>query len=186
MTDQPPNLSIVRNLKIGLFHLGSGMADVLATGLWNRVMISDLGFSATPVSLLVSLRYFLAPLGIWAGRASDGRAIGGYRRLFWIWLGRALMVASMVALGLATAALARGEASTPLIWLVITLSLVLYSFGTAISGSTFLALIYDRAAENQRGRAVGLVWRSCSPGLPSAAFCSRSCCRTRKAHLSGV
>ena len=63
---QEPNLTIGRNLKIGLFHLGSGMADVITTGIWNRIMISDLGFSATPVSLLISLKYFLAPLGVWA------------------------------------------------------------------------------------------------------------------------
>ena len=43
------------------------MADVLTTGLWNRVMISDLGYSATPVGLLLGLRYFLAPLGLWPG-----------------------------------------------------------------------------------------------------------------------
>ncbi|HYO88968.1 MAG TPA: hypothetical protein VER79_09985, partial [Candidatus Limnocylindrales bacterium] len=49
------NLTTARNLKIGLFHLGSGMADVMATGVWNRIMISDLGFNATPIGLLVSL-----------------------------------------------------------------------------------------------------------------------------------
>ena len=43
-------------MKIGLFHLGSGMADVIITGVWNRIMISDLGYAATPVSLLTSLR----------------------------------------------------------------------------------------------------------------------------------
>ncbi|HYO89265.1 MAG TPA: MFS transporter, partial [Candidatus Limnocylindrales bacterium] len=37
-------------------------------------------------------------------------------------------------------------------------SLLMFSFGNAISGSTFLALIYDRAAPAQRGRAVGIVW----------------------------
>ncbi|MAS32463.1 MAG: hypothetical protein CL610_00565 [Anaerolineaceae bacterium] len=152
------NLSIARNLKIGLFHLGSGMADVLATGVWNRIMISDLGFSATPIGLLVSLRYFLAPLGVWAGRVSDRHAITGYRRLFWVWLGRALMVLSLFALGLATAALARGADATPAMWVVLSLSLLLFSLGNALSGSTFLALIYDRTPEHQRGRAVGLVW----------------------------
>ena len=155
---QPENLSVGRNLKIALFHLGSGMADVLATGVWNRIMISDLGFSATPIGLLVSLRYFLAPLGVWAGRMSDRRAVGGYRRLFWIWLGRALMVLSLLMLGGTTASLARGAAATPLIWLALSGALLLFSFGNAISGSTFLALIYDRAPEHQRGRAVGLVW----------------------------
>ncbi|MCY4145791.1 MAG: PucC family protein, partial [Chloroflexi bacterium] len=103
MTDpQPSHLSIARNLKIALFHLGSGMADVLTTGVWNRVMVADLGFSAALVGLLTGLRYFLAPLGVLAGRWSDTHTIGGYRRLFWIWLGRAMMVLSTLALGFVT------------------------------------------------------------------------------------
>lgn len=155
---QAQNLPISRNLKLGLFHLGSGMADVMATGVWNRIMISDLGFAATPVGLLVSLRYFLAPLGVWAGRASDRRALGGYRRLFWIWLGRAMMALSLGGLGFITASLARGTAATAVTWVAISLAMLLFSLGNALSGSTFLALIYDRAPQHQRGRAVGLVW----------------------------
>lgn len=153
-----PNLSVGRNLKLGLFHLGSGMADVISTGIWNRIMISDLGFSATPIGLLVSLRYFLAPLGVWAGRLSDRTVIGGYRRLFWVWLGRAMMAISIALLGLLTAHIARGNDATPAIWLGVTLALLLFSLGNAFSGSTFLALIYDRAGTHQRGRAVGVVW----------------------------
>ena len=72
MSEKQNGLSLLSNLKIGLFHLGSGMADVLTTGVWNRVMISDLGVAATPVSLLVSLRYFLAPLGIYSSRSDYG------------------------------------------------------------------------------------------------------------------
>jgi MFS transporter, BCD family, chlorophyll transporter len=153
-----PNLTVGRNIKIGLFHLGSGMADVITTGIWNRIMITDLGFNATPIGLLVSLRYFLAPLGVWAGRMSDRRAIGGYRRLFWVWLGRLMMVASMIAVGLITANLARGVEATPGVWASLAVALALFSLGSAISGSTFLALLYDRARTDQRGRAVGIVW----------------------------
>ncbi len=152
------NLSVGRNLKIGFFHLGSGMADVLATGVWNRIMISDLGFAATPIGLLASLRYFLAPLGIWAGRISDSRAILGYRRLFWIWLGRILMIASVFGLGTQTAQIARGAAVDAWTWIMLGGALFLFSFGSAISGSTFLALVYDRSNAQQRGRAVGIVW----------------------------
>lgn len=165
MTEQPQqNLSVSRNLKIGLFHLGSGMADVITTGIWNRIMISDLGYAATPVGLLVSLRYFLAPLGIWAGRVSDQKLIGGYHRLFWIWLGRAMMVLSTITVGLTTAALAQGGGAVGMAgqdaghWIVLAVSLLLFSLGSAISGSTFLALLYDRAPEHQRGRAIGIVW----------------------------
>lgn len=152
------HLPVGRNVKIGFFHLGSGMADVLTTGVWNRIMISDLGFAATPVGLLVSLRYFLTPLSVWAGRMSDRHTVGGYRRLFWIWLGRAMMVASVFGLGWQTAQLVDGAAATALTWGVLALSLLTFSLGNALSGSTFLALIYDRAPEHQRGRAVGIVW----------------------------
>lgn len=153
-----PDLTVAHNLKISLFHLGSGMADVMATGVWNRIMISDLGFSATPVGLLVSLRYFLAPLGVWAGRISDERPLLGFHRLFWIWLGRGLMAVSLALLGVITGQLAAGEPADVARWLLITGSLLMFSFGNAVSGSTFLALIYDRAAPEQRGRAVGIVW----------------------------
>ena len=158
------DLSTGRNLKIALFHLGSGMADVLTTGVWNRIMVADLGFSAAFVGLLTGLRYFLAPVGVIAGRYSDTHTIGGYRRLFWIWLGRAMMAISTLMLGFATAELVRkaGEqraGPTPAaLWIALIASFLLFSLGGAISGSTFLALIYDRAAEHQRGRAVGLVW----------------------------
>ena len=159
-----PNLSVARNLKISIFHLGSGMADVLITGVWNRIMVADLGFGATIVGLLTGLRYFLAPIGIWAGRYSDTRAVRGSRRLFWIWLGRAMMVLSTVSLGFGTAELVAmaqngvvGQAPFGL-WAVLIVSFLLFSLGSALSGSTFLALVYDRSAEHQRGRAVGLVW----------------------------
>jgi BCD family chlorophyll transporter-like MFS transporter len=159
MENQPEkHLSVGRNLKIGVFHLGSGMADVLTTGVWNRIMISDLGFSATPIGLLVALRYFLAPLGVLAGRMSDQRAVGGFRRLIWIWSGRLMMALSVLMVGLTTANLARGDTADALDWIALTVALLLFSLGTAISGSTFLALIYDRSPDHQRGRAVGIVW----------------------------
>jgi BCD family chlorophyll transporter-like MFS transporter len=155
------NLSIAANLKLALFHLGSGMADVLTTGVWNRIMVTDLKFAATPIALLVALRYFLAPLGVWAGRMSDTQTLFGFRRMFWIGMGRGLMVASALILGFTTVDIARegldGQAY-PLQWALLILSFLMFSFGTAISGTTFLALVYDRSPEHQRGRAVGIVW----------------------------
>ena len=158
------DLTLGHNLKIALFHLGSGMADVLTTGVWNRIMVADLGFSAAFVGVLTGLRYFLAPIGVLAGRYSDTHTVGGFRRLFWIWLGRAMMAISTLSLGFATAELVRraqagsAEATPAELWLALIMSFLLFSLGGALSGSTFLALIYDRAAEHQRGRAVGLVW----------------------------
>ena len=152
-------LSPARNLKYGLFHLGSGMADVLTTGLWNRVMISDLGYSATPIGLLLGLRYFLAPLGLWAGRMSDAHLLGGYRRLTWIWIGRALMALSLFSLGLATATLARGSGEhCPYVAGHHAVAAALQLRQRCSPAAPSSPCIHDRASAAQRGRAVGLVW----------------------------
>jgi BCD family chlorophyll transporter-like MFS transporter len=186
---QPPNLSVLRNLKIALFHLGSGMSDVITTGVWNRIMITDLGFSATPIGFLVALRYFLAPLGVWAGRMSDQRSVLGYRRLFWVWLGRAMMAISIFMLGLVTANLVRhadfAGSSDGGEWVVILVALLLFSLGSAISGSTFLALIYDRSGENQRGRAVGIVWTFLLLGFTIGGVLFGTMLPSREVHEGG-
>jgi BCD family chlorophyll transporter-like MFS transporter len=148
-------LSTSRNLKIGTFHIGSAMADVLGSGVWNRVMIQDLGFAATPVGLLLALRYFLAPLAMWAGGRSDQTNVHGYRRLPWIIGGRLAMALGYLMVAVATVELVR---SGGIWWLAIIIGFLAISVGASVSGSTFLALVYDRAGEDNRGRAVGVVW----------------------------
>jgi BCD family chlorophyll transporter-like MFS transporter len=185
MSEKDKGLSPARNTKIGLFHLGSGMADVLTSGVWNRIMITDLGVSATPVGLLVSLRYFLAPLGVWAGRISDRQSFLGFRRLFWVWLGRLMMVLSTFGLGYGTSELMR-DANNGMSWLFIVISMVLFSMGNAISGSTFLALIYDRANDEQRGRAVGIVWTFLLMGFTVGGILFGIMLKNDEAALTGV
>jgi hypothetical protein len=67
-TPAAANVSLPRNIKLGLFHLGSSMADILASGVWNRIAINELGLASTPVALLLALKYFLAPLSVWIGQ----------------------------------------------------------------------------------------------------------------------
>ncbi|MFP4323498.1 MAG: BCD family MFS transporter [Anaerolineales bacterium] len=148
-------LSVLRNMKIGLFHIGSSMADVLGSGIWNRVMIKDLGYAATPVGLLLALRYFLAPMAAWAGARSDQTNVRGYKRLPWVLGGRLAMIAGYMLVAFSTIELARHGSEW---WIGIILGFVLASLGQNASGSTFLALVYDRAPADQRGRAVGIVW----------------------------
>ena len=47
-------LPLWRILKLGLFHIGSAMIDLLAFSVWNRVMIVELGLPATPVGLVLT------------------------------------------------------------------------------------------------------------------------------------
>lgn len=147
--------SLLRTLKIGSFNFGSAVADILTASVWNRILITDLGASATPVSLLLALRYLLAPLSIWIGARSDARPIAGLRRTPYIWLGRGLMLLGLLLLPISTLRL-NEDLSDPSGWVTALLIFVAYGAGTAISGGPFLALIHDRTPAAKRGVAISI------------------------------
>ena len=144
----------LRTVKIGTFHIGSSAVDILVSGIWNRVMIVDLGTAAWPVALLSALRYLLAPLSLWAGHRADTHPIRGSRRLAYIWIGRALVLVSLPLLPLATGLIARGSEYG---WLLALLAFVMFGSGILISGPAFLALVYDSTSYNRRGLAISIV-----------------------------
>ena len=131
------------------------MGDILVTSIWNRVMITNFGLPATPVSLLIALRFFLSPLSIWAGFMSDTKPLFGLQRTGYIWLGRGLMILSLPLLGLS---LSRFEAigSDPWGWGYALVSFLLYGTGTLISGSPYLALVRESAPKTRQGLAISL------------------------------
>jgi BCD family chlorophyll transporter-like MFS transporter len=150
-----PRFSALRSLKIGSFHIGSSLTDVMLSGIWNRVMISDLGLAAWPVSLLLAARYFLAPLAIWAGHESDTHTILGSRRTAYIWLGRLMMLIALPLLPLSVGLIAQNNGA-PLGWVLAIVSLLVYGTGTSISGAPYLALVHDSAPYERRGQAVAI------------------------------
>lgn len=153
--DQEPKFSVLRSLKIGAFHIGSSLSDVMLSGVWNRVMISDLGVVAWPVSLLLAVRYLLAPLALWAGHRSDTHPILGSRRTAYIWIGRLMMVLSLPLLPLSVVAIAQNPRSL-IGWGLAFFSLLIYGTGTSISGAPYLALVHDSAPYDRRGQAVSI------------------------------
>lgn len=150
------DFSVRRSLKLGTFHLGSSLADLLTSAVWNRILIVDLGVAAWPVALLSALRYLLAPLTLWVGYRSDTRPIFGSRRIAYIWLGRLLILLSLPLLPLATVAIAADTASVQG-WSTAFVSFLLYGIGTLLSGTPFLALVHDSAPYARRGQAVSIV-----------------------------
>lgn len=152
----PQRFSLLRTMKIGSFHIGSSLADLLTSAVLNRVLISDLGLAATPVALLSALRYLLAPLSIWAGYRSDTHPLFGLRRLPYILLGRLLMLVTLPLLPVITVALAANPGSV-FGWALATLAFLVYGVGTLLSGSVFLALVRDSAPPLKRGQALSIV-----------------------------
>lgn len=160
MTSEPKPLtfSFWRMLRLSSFQIGSAMGDILVTSIWNRVMISQFGIPAAPVSLLIALRYLLSPLSLWAGYRSDTRPFLGMRRTSYIWLGRGLMVLSLPLLGWSLMRFSAvhdvGSTSDGFGWLLAVLSSLLYGVGTLISGSPYLALVRDSAPKDKQGLAI--------------------------------
>ena len=146
------SFSLWRLLRLSSFQIGSAMGDILVTSIWNRVMISQFGIPAAPVSLLIALRYLLSPLSLWAGYRSDTRPFLGMRRTSYIWLGRGLMVISLPLLGWSLMRFANG--GDALGWGLALASSLLYGGGTLISGSTYLALVRDSAPKERQGLAI--------------------------------
>jgi MFS transporter, BCD family, chlorophyll transporter len=147
--------SVGRSLKLGSFNFGSALVDILTASVWNRLMIVDLGVSASAVAILLALRYLLAPISIWAGYRSDTRPIVGLRRTPYIWLGRALMLLAVVLLPLSLLRLSV-DLRDPIGWLMALAIFVAYGAGTAISGGPYLALIHDRTPAAKRGVAMSI------------------------------
>ncbi|MBP6786067.1 MAG: BCD family MFS transporter [Candidatus Promineofilum sp.] len=154
--EQEKQFSVWRGLRLSSFHIGSAMGDILVTSIWNRILIVTLGIPATPVSLLIALRYLLSPLSLWAGHLTDNRRFFGLSRTPLIWLGRALMVLSLPLLGLSVTRLT-GSTTDPAGWASALLSSLMYGIGTLISGSPFLALVRQSAPEQRQGSAISLV-----------------------------
>ncbi len=152
--DKP--FTVWRGLRLASFHLGSAMGDILITSIWNRILITNFGIPATPVSLLIALRYLLAPLSFWAGNLTDNRRFFGLSRTPVIWLGRALMIASLPLMGLSVVRLGGGTTDA-LGWAFALLSSITYGVGTLISGSPFLALVREVAPERLQGVAISMV-----------------------------
>ena len=153
---QESKFTIWRGLRLGSFHIGSAMGDILVTSIWNRILITSFGIPATPVSLLIALRYLISPLSLWAGHLTDNKRILGFRRTPIIWLGRAMMIGSLPFLGLSVMRLG-GDTADVLGWFFAVLSVVIYGVGTLISGGPFLALVRESAPEARQGSAIAMV-----------------------------
>lgn len=154
--DGENKFTLSRGLRLSTFQIGSAMGDILVTSIWNRILIAQFGIPATPVGLLIALRYLISPLSLWAGHLTDNRTILGLRRTPIIWLGRALMVLSLPFLGLSVARLG-GDTGDLSGWMFAVISSILYGVGTLISGGPFLALVRESAPEERQGSAIALM-----------------------------
>ena len=170
-----PGLGLVRTLRLGLFQGCLGCLAVIFSGLLNRVMISELAFPGLLVGGALAFEQFVAPSRVWFGQISDSHPLGGRHRLPYIWLGTVLfcgLAVLSIPLIFRVAALLASGSPPALIAGIAALCGLFAAYGLAISLATtpYLALVIDRTSEQERPRAVGLIWCLLTVGIVVGAI----------------
>jgi len=121
----------------------------------NRVMIVELGISATLTALLISLRFLTSPLRIWIGRISDRTPIGGLHRTWYIALGMFFMTAGFLLAPHAAFGLSDGG-TVPLLFALFAFGLL--GFGVNFTTPLYFAVVADHSNEDQRPKIVSFMF----------------------------
>lgn len=155
-----PDLPLSRILRLALFQISIGMTNVLLLGTLNRVMIVELGGSASLVAAMVAIPFLFAPFRALVGFQSDiHRSAFGWRRVPYIWTGTLLQFfglsfmpfALLVLSGDGGAPVALGHAASAFAFLLV-------GIGLHTTQTAGLALASDLATPEKRPRVVALLY----------------------------
>jgi BCD family chlorophyll transporter-like MFS transporter len=154
------DLPLGRILRLSLFQVSVGMAAVLLTGTLNRVMIVELGMSASLVAVMVSLPLLFAPLRTLIGFKSDHHAsLLGWKRVPYIWFGTLLQFGGLAILPFALLVMTGGGTGPALVGqLGAVAGFLLVGAGMHTTQTAGLALATDLAPEHARPRVVALLY----------------------------
>ncbi len=153
-------LPLSRLLRLSLFQWTVGMAIVLVVGTLNRVMIVELGLSATLVGVMLALPLLFAPLRALIGFRSDTYvSFLGWRRVPFLWFGTMLQYGGLAIMPLALI-LMSGDTTGPA-WVgpvAAGLAFLLVGAGLHMIQTAGLALACDLAPAEVRPKVVALLF----------------------------
>jgi BCD family chlorophyll transporter-like MFS transporter len=138
-------------------------------------MISELAFPGLLVGGALAFEQFVAPSRVLFGQISDSHPFAGRRRVPYIWLGTALfcgLAVLSIPLIFHVASLLEAGSGGALVGGIAALCGLFACYGLAISLATtpYLALVIDRTTEQERPRAVGLIWCLLTVGIVVGAI----------------
>ncbi len=164
------NLHPLTLARLSLFQGCLGCLAVIFAGMLNRIMISELAFPAILVGGGLAFEQLMAPSRVLFGNISDSWPIRGKKRTPYIWLGSAgfctMAVLSIPLIFQTEQALREGE-WLPISICALALCLLFSLYGLAISMATtpYLALVIDLTTEQERPKAVGVIWCMLTIGI---------------------
>ena len=165
-------LPLGRILRLSLFQISVGMAAVLLTGTLNRVMIVELGMSASVVAAMVSLPLLFAPLRTLVGFKSDHhRSLLGWKRVPYIWFGTLLQFGGLAVLPFALLVMSGGGHGPAVVGQIgAGLAFLMVGAGMHCTQTAGLALATDLAPESKRPRVVALLYVMLLVGMMVSAM----------------
>lgn len=167
------DVPLSRFLRLSLFQLTVGMATTLFYGTLNRVMILELGVSATLVATFIAIPLLVAPFRALIGFKSDTyRNVLGWRRVPFIWFGTLAMFGGLAIMPFALVVLS-GEQIWGGRWIPLAgsaLAFFLVGAGAHTVQTSGLALATDLSSEEKRPRVIALMYVMMLLGALIAAF----------------
>lgn len=162
-------------MRLGLFQGCLGCLAVVFAGLLNRVMLTELGFPGLLVGGALAFEQVMAPSRILFGQISDSRPLAGRHRTPYILLGTALFCGLAVLsipliFRLDQAFSAGGQAAIAAGILALCGLFALYGLAVSMATTPYLALVIDLTEEQERPRAVGLIWCLLTVGIVIGAI----------------
>jgi MFS transporter, BCD family, chlorophyll transporter len=157
-------------VRLGLFQGCLGCLAVIFSGLLNRIMLSELGFPGLLVGGALAFEQFVAPSRVLFGQISDAHPLASRHRVPYVLLGTAafcLLAVLSVPLIFRVGRLLEDGSQPGIAFGIAALCGLFALYGLAISLATtpYLALVIDRTSEQERPRAVSIIWCMLTVGI---------------------
>lgn len=166
-------LPLPQLLRLSLFQVSVGMAQVLLLGTLNRVMIVELSVPALIVAAMISIPVLVAPFRALLGHRSDThRSAIGWKRVPYLWFGSLWQMGGLAVMPFALIVLSGDQIHGPA-WageVLAAAAFLMAGLGMHMTQTAGLALAADRADEATRPRVVALLYIMYLVGMGIAAL----------------
>jgi BCD family chlorophyll transporter-like MFS transporter len=166
-------LPLSQLMRLSLFQLSVGMAQVLLLGTLNRVMIVELSIPAMLVAAMIAIPVLVAPFRAFLGHRSDThRSAIGWRRVPYLWFGSLWQMGGLAVMPFALIVLSGDQYLGPL-WageVLAALAFLMTGLGMHMTQTAGLALASDRASEETRPKVVAVLYVMYLAGMGISAI----------------
>jgi MFS transporter, BCD family, chlorophyll transporter len=154
-------LPLAQLMRLSLFQISVGMAQVLLLGTLNRVMIVELSVPAMIVAAMIAIPVLIAPFRALLGHRSDThRSAIGWKRVPYLWFGSLWQMGGLAVMPFALIVLSGDQYHGPA-WageVLAALAFLMTGLGMHMTQTAGLALASDRATDETRPRVVALLY----------------------------